>query len=119
MPLGNRFWHGTKELWTILPVGGTLRGLPIYNSETKGYREKVFWWREGYDILAEPKPKLVVTGRRLDAEGSFAISNATNAASSDIGSAMLTGVDFPAYGCWEVTGHYNGHTLSFVVSVEP
>jgi hypothetical protein len=31
---------------------------------------------------------------------------------------MLTMVDFPAAGCWEITGSYGGHSLAFVASVE-
>jgi hypothetical protein len=97
------------------------RGLGHYNPDTEGYRQKVFWWREGYDINTEPEPKLVVTGRLLDGNesSSFAFSDATNAYNPDIGSAMLTGIDIPNYGCWEITGHYKGQSLSFVVSVEP
>jgi len=32
---------------------------------------------------------------------------------------MLVGVDIPTIGCWEITGRYAGHTLSFVVWVAP
>jgi hypothetical protein len=77
-------------------------------------------WSEGYDWLVEPKPRLIVTGRRIDGEApAIAVSNASNAFNFDIGSAMLVGVDIPTHGCWEITGHYGGRTLSFVVSVEP
>jgi hypothetical protein len=31
---------------------------------------------------------------------------------------MLVGIDFPAPGCWQVTGTYGGHTLSFVTEVK-
>jgi len=46
-------------------------------------------------------------------------SSATNAFASDIGSAMLVGVEMPAAGCWEITGHYKEQRLSFVVWVAP
>jgi hypothetical protein len=32
---------------------------------------------------------------------------------------MMTGLDVPTAGCWELTAHYRGHTVNFVVSVEP
>jgi hypothetical protein len=32
---------------------------------------------------------------------------------------MMTLIDIPKTGCWEITAHYKGHDLSFVVSVEP
>jgi hypothetical protein len=116
------FWHGSESLWTLLPMSGTWKGLSHYSLSTKGFRQKVFWWSEGYDWRAEPKakPSLIVTGRRLDGDSpSFAVSNATNAFNADMGSAMLVGVDIASNGCWEITGHYGGHTLSFVISVEP
>ena len=31
---------------------------------------------------------------------------------------MMTLIDIPTVGCWELTAHYGGHTLTFVVSVE-
>jgi hypothetical protein len=34
-------------------------------------------------------------------------------------SSMLTGVDIPTYGCWEITGNDHGQKLTFVVSVLP
>jgi hypothetical protein len=30
---------------------------------------------------------------------------------------MVTGVNFPTLGCWEVTGDYHGDNLTFVVWV--
>jgi hypothetical protein len=30
---------------------------------------------------------------------------------------MLLGVNFPTLGCWEITGHYQGQELIFVVRV--
>jgi hypothetical protein len=120
IPAGQFFWYGTEALWTTLPISGAWNGLHPYSSETKGYRQKVFWWRQGYNAKTEQKPKLIVTGRRLDGDApSFAVSDATNAYAPDIGSAMLVGIDIPTHGCWEITGHYSGHTLTFIVSVEP
>ena len=112
------FWFGSNSLWTSLPQDGTWAGLPL---NPGGYTQKVFWWREGYVWNEEPEPNLVVTGERLDAEApSFKGSKGTNAYASDIGSAMLAGVDFPALGCWRITGRYNDEAeLSFVVWVAP
>ena len=31
------------------------------------------------------------------------------------GWTMLTGIDFPSPGCWEITGEYLGQILTFVV----
>ncbi len=116
-PSTDEFWYGTAALWTMLGIDGTWRRLP---QQDTGYVQKIAWWREGYDILAEPQPNLTVTGRRLDAPaGPLRSSRATNAYLPYLKSAMLIGVTIPTLGCWEITGHYEGHDLSFVVWVAP
>ena len=83
------------------------------------YREKVFWWRRGFDGVKESSPGLRVTGRRLDGEAAgLIVSPATNAHHSDFGGwAMLTSIEFPSDGCWELTGAYRGHELRWVVQI--
>jgi hypothetical protein len=116
-PFENEFWLGSEDLWTMLPKDGIWYGLP-HNPD--GYTQKVFWWRDGYVWTEEPEPELIVTGERLDASVPPLIaSKATNAYASDIGSAMLVGVDFPTLGCWKITGRYKDAELSFVVWVAP
>lgn len=111
------FWYGSNSLWTAVREDGIWEGLPHNPS---GYTEKVFWWREGYVWTEEPEPDLIVTGERLDAPAPALIaSKGTNAYASDIGSAMLVGVDFPTLGCWKITGKYADAELSFVVWVAP
>ena len=113
---GRQFWVGTPELWTMLEGNGTWNKLP---QNGNGYTQKIFWWRQGYISSAEPNPKLTVTGNRLDAQAPpLKASSATNA-STDLGDAMLVGVDFPTLGCWEITGQYNDQELSFVVWIAP
>lgn len=112
-PSKSEFWYGTEALWTAVPKDGTWAGLP-HNLE--GYTQKVFWWREGYNWRAEPQPELTVTGQRLDAPAPPPeVSRATNAFHPSFGSAMLVGMELPAPGCWEITGRYGDHELSFVV----
>lgn len=84
------------------------------------YRDKLFWWRQGYDGAADPKPDLVVSARRIDDESLPArVSSATNARHETLGGwAMLVMVEFPGPGCWEVTGRYKGESLAFIVRVE-
>jgi hypothetical protein len=108
------FWYGSNSLWTVVPSNGVWSGLP-YNPPT-GLTQKIFWWRDGYSASAEPQPNLIVTGERLDASAPpLNASGATNAFASDIGEAMLVGVDFPTPGCWKITGKYKDTELSFVV----
>lgn len=108
----NEFWYGTENLWTKLPADGRWWWLPYHHD---GYSQKVWWWRQGYDSLTELRPKLTVTGQRLDAEAlPLQASRATSASS-----AMLVGVGIPTLGCWEITGRYRAYELSFVVWVAP
>lgn len=116
-PFESNFWYGSNSLWTDLPKDGIWQGLP---NNPEGYTQKIFWWRKGYIWNEEPQPDLTVTGERLDASAlPLIVSKATNAYASDIGSAMLVGVDFPTLGCWKITGTYAEAELSFVVWVAP
>jgi hypothetical protein len=111
------FWYGSDSLWTAVRENGTWEALP-HNPE--GYTQKVFWWRDGYVWTEEPEPDLRVTGERLDASAPpLKASKATDASASDIGSAMLVGVDMPTLGCWKITGKYGDAEVSFVVWVAP
>jgi len=95
----------------LLRPDGTWSGLPYHDGATG---QKVFWWSQGYDW----RNPLTVTGRRIDGSAPpLVASTATNAFAEDIGSSILVGVEIPAAGCWEITGHLNGVTLSFVVWV--
>lgn len=111
------FWHGSNSLWTAVRRNGAWESLPLYQG---GYIQKVFWWREGYDWEAESEPALMVTAERIDAKAPPGESSeATNASSGDIGTAMLVGVNLPTPGCWKITGRYKEQELSFIVWVTP
>jgi hypothetical protein len=125
-PGNGRFWFGTDRLWTSLPVTGMLKGLPEdTTSSHPTFSEKLFWWRQGYDAHAEPRPKLIVTGKLLDSPAPrlevypvtpLEVSPATNAFAAPR-SAMLVGVGFPTVGCWQITGRYEDDELTFVIWV--
>src|SRR5439155_4145055 len=62
-------WFGSAALWTMLNRDGEVwRHLP---HDTAGFSQKTFWWSLGYSSAKEPEPAIVVTGKRLDAVGSF------------------------------------------------
>ncbi len=116
-PWPGMFWFGAEHLWTALQTNGVWEGLP-HNPE--GYTQKIMWWSSLYILKDELKPALVVTGRRLDAEAPpLKFDGATNAFAKDIGDAMLTGVNIPSEGCWEITGQYKKSGLTFVVWIAP
>jgi len=110
------FWLGTDKLWTSLPKDGAWWGLRGYTTDDPTFRQKLFWWRAGYDWDTDRKPKLMVTGRRLDAPARPLHVDEPNSGTVHLnGSMIVTGVNFPTRGCWEVTGRYSGDELTFVV----
>src|SRR5215467_165235 len=56
------FWFGTEKLWTALQNDGTWNHLPHYQPTDTAFRQKLFWWRQGYDPYAERQPKLTIMG---------------------------------------------------------
>jgi len=115
------FWFGTVRLWTSLPADGTWRGLPHYTPSDPTFRQKLFFWRQGYSLGSELRPHLTVTGRRLDTTAPPLAADEANAGWQDDTEHpfVVTGVNFPTLGCWEVTGDYHGDRLTFVVWVAP
>jgi hypothetical protein len=77
--------------------------------------------------MKEKEPRLTVVVRQLDGEASPVWNGWANNAGpvgGIIGGFMVTGVDIPASGCWEITAHYvaspnNIQTLSYTVWIEP
>jgi hypothetical protein len=108
-PSSGGFWFGTDRLWTALPVDG----------EWRGFRQKMGWWRYGYDWRAEPKPKLTVTvtGRRLDSPAPpLTVDQASSVSVTGTRPGyMMVGINFPTVGCWEISGHYEDDELTAVV----
>jgi hypothetical protein len=115
IPAAPDFWYGTEDFWTILRTG-VWRALP---HTERGYSQKAFFWSKEFNWRKEMRPDLRVTGKRLDGQApAFAGENATHAIFGDGTAAMLTGINIPTTGCWEITGSYRDHELKFVVKVE-
>ena len=116
------FWFGSEKLWVQLPTNGTWSHLPHYRPSDTAFRQKIQWWRKGYDWRADMPSKLVITGRRLD---STAPPLASQSNASGMGTGMdgrafiMSGLDIPTLGCWQITGDYNGDKLTFVIWVAP
>jgi hypothetical protein len=84
-----------------------------------GYVTKLVFWPKGFDWRKEPEPALIVTARRIDGDSpSVSISDTNAVFVTSNTPALMTCIRIPTAGCWEVTGHYGGRTLSFVVLVE-
>jgi hypothetical protein len=103
-----QFWFGTDGLWTALPIDGVWER-PSF--------AKLFWWRQFYDNYREPRPKLIITGKRLDSLAPNVKADRATSAFAPPRSAMLIGVELPIAGCWQITGHYEDDELTFVAWV--
>jgi hypothetical protein len=106
-------WIGTEKLWTMLSFWGKVE------RDNLGHEvPKISWWSAGYDWQKEPNPSLTITGRRLDGPSAPLIfDGVSNAYIEGRGSFMPSSVHLPTLGCWEITGHYKGTDLTFVVKV--
>jgi hypothetical protein len=106
------FWYGDNGLWTALPASGSWRQLAL--------GEKFWWWSEEFVLSEDYTPDLRVTARRLDGRApEFNVTEATNGYHPSFELAMLIGVQLASPGCWEFTGAYKGHQLTFVLWVPP
>jgi hypothetical protein len=109
----DEFFFGTPALWTMI--------YPNWHVHSGG---KLPFFRKGYNAMKEKEPRLVVVARRLDKAGPLVWNgSADNAGDGSPGDFMVTGIDIPSVGCWEIAAHYvdgdwNIQTLSYVVWVE-
>lgn len=110
---GKSFYVGTPRLW-VLVFPGSWVGLPVW---AEGYRQKITWWSEGYNAKADPLPAITITGRRLDGKGPPMVVTGANGSWTNV-DFIMSGVNFPTTGCWEITGKFKGTEVKFVVSVE-
>jgi len=118
-PGGGTFWYGTDSLWTALRIDGKLTASRYENGGV--FKTKLVFWARNFDWQKEREPKLIVTGKRLDGGAPAVVeAHATEvfvpARQGLAPPGMMTGLDVPA-GCWEITAHYRGHALTFIVSV--
>ena len=110
---GNSFYIGTRKLWALV-YPSPWRGLPLW---PEGYRQKIAWWSEGYNAKADPLPAIAISGRRLDSIAPPLIVTGANG-SWTTADFIMSGVNFPTIGCWEITGTFKGAEMKFVVWIE-
>jgi hypothetical protein len=110
------FYVGTPKLWVRVYVhpDGVWRGLPLW---PEGYREKIVWFSEGYIAKADPQPAIEISGRRLDAKAPPLVVTGANGSWTSV-DFIMSGVNFPTVGCWEIAGRFRGAEVKFVVQVE-
>jgi len=89
------------------------------------------YFRQGFDARVESHPDLTITATRLDSLASVVRETLVSAANMNgplsgtpEGMAIVTSVDIPTAGCWEIAAHYlpktgKEETLTYTVWVEP
>jgi hypothetical protein len=84
------------------------------------YRTKLTYWQKGFDWRRDA-PELIVTAKRLDRNAPPVTAPAAHSVfvTGSAPSAMMTTIDIPASGCWEISAKYHDQKLSFVVAVQP
>jgi len=112
--VGNHeFLCGRPALWTVV--------YPDWHVHSGG---KLPFFRQGYDSRNEGRPRLTVVARRLDGEGPLVWNALAGSGFIDGRMFMVTGIDIPSSGCWEIAARYvdnpgNIGTLTYTVWVGP
>ena len=108
---GSDRWYGGDSFAVQLPADG------VWPTTAPGalIAVKLFWRSAGF--LPGMESNLDVTVKPLNgAQATAVVSGPTSAHAESLGGwTMLTGIDFPMAGCWEITGRYLGQELRFVV----
>jgi hypothetical protein len=110
------FWYGNDSLWTIIHPHRWRAG--------GNDGAKLPFWRRGFDWKSVDKLRLAVVARRVDAFAPLVWADGISSTSIDGSNApgrmaMLTGIDIPIAGCWEISAHYLDQTLAYTIWVEP
>jgi hypothetical protein len=103
------FFFGTPKLWALLWTD--------WQSSTNG-GNKTIWWSEGYSGKADPQPKLLITGQRLNTtDPPVVLTDHGNGAWIEGGAYyFITAAPRPpGAGCWQITARLYGAQLRVVV----
>jgi hypothetical protein len=110
------FFFGTPKLSVLLTHSWTV------------HQPSVRWFSDDVPV---PRPiNLKITGRRLDPDVAAVVAQNQNLPDSGPkffdgpsvatrGNLILSGLDFPSPGCWEITARLNDTELRFVTYVAP
>jgi hypothetical protein len=101
-------WHGTDDLWTVLPTDGTFQPT------------KSVWWSTHFRGGAvESTPAISVTHEPVGSDDPVEHSGplGTNAYTPEDGWFMIADIGFVPSGCWTVTASYRDDVLSYVAEV--
>ena len=117
---GGFVWVGSPDLAAQVPENGLWNGMgPEYQ-----FRDKWWWWREGFNANDEPVPELEITATMLDGDAppvhipvATSAMEARDTPEPPRWHRILTLMEFPEPGCWAVTATYHDTELRFVFQV--
>jgi hypothetical protein len=122
-PLSGGFLLGSESLWTFVNTDD-LR--PDHPSRPEGppYAFKLVYWHPGLNWHhTDEVHDLTVVARRLDAlsapivftHRASMVGHLSAEAPDEV--AMMTGLDLPSGGCWEIAANFKSEHLSYVISL--
>ena len=106
-------WYGSENLAAFIPSSGSWQGM----GPAHGYRDKFWWWANGYDASLPPLAPLKLTVTRLSGLPHEFVMTTETGGYNDDWNAMLIGMEFPTVGCWQVVGNYQQQQLMVVFLV--
>jgi hypothetical protein len=99
---------GNGSLWALRPA----TELTAVKLPDGTYSMKFPWY-----LYPQAQATPTITGRRLDGPGMFRYD--TNVAFDGSRVFATSSLKFSALGCWQVTGHYRGSSVTFRLQVRP
>jgi hypothetical protein len=120
-PLSGGFLLGSKSLWTFV---NTRAFSPNPSRPAGPYTFKLVYWHPGLNWHHTADANyLTVIARRLDAPAASVVfthrANMVGHLSAETPDevAMMTGLDLPSGGCWEIAADFKGEQLNYVISL--
>lgn len=107
-------WVGSRSLAARVPNDGQW----VAMGSSHNFRDKWWWWHDGYRSRQDPQPALTITAERLDEPGPPIVIERATSAYGPGWDRMLVMMEFPSPGCWAVQGSYRDEELSFVFRVD-
>jgi hypothetical protein len=120
-PLSGGFLLGSESLWTFV---NTDDFRPDPSRPGGPYAFKLVYWHPGLNWHHTDETNgLTVVARRLDAPSTAIVftrrANMVGHVSAEAPEevAMMTGLDLPSGGCWEIAADFKGEHVSYVISL--
>ena len=109
-------WFGTEELAAIIPLDGNWIGM----GGAHAYRNKFWWWYEGSEKDFLYNPPLEIVAKNLERELEFSVRSPTGASTGSDNYqwySLVTILEFPAKGCWQIVGTRGQKTITINLMV--